>query len=138
MTENEQTDAAALAAIRERVDALPDEPTFLKWNYSEYGMIRGVYTEAQIANVFTKPYDKFYQSAPADIRLLLAALAEAEARAGRYQAQRDAALAIATRLDYDIEMEGYPADPELAILRRANRSRRRPRAAGDACGRAGG
>lgn len=63
-------------AIRERVAALPRRDTFLKWNYSQYGMIRDKYTEAKIADVYEKGYDKLYQEAPADIAWLLDRVAE--------------------------------------------------------------
>lgn len=59
-------------AIRERLAALDDEPLSMKWNYSEYAMIRNTNTGRAIANVFAKPYDTFYFHAPADIRSLLA------------------------------------------------------------------
>ena len=87
---NERLSEDALEEIRALRAALRDEPTFAKWNYNDYCMIRGVHTGHVVADVFDAAYAPFYDAAPADITALLA---EVDALRG----ERDLARAMLTR-----------------------------------------
>lgn len=117
--------AQAVAAIRERVD----RAAFAKWHFDviqrssglvEYDVVEGDDDDANsMAMAYEPRVASFMSHAPADIRLLLDALAAAEARAARYRAQRDEALRIADGLDKALEAEGVDdviAQSKLSIL----------------------
>lgn len=71
---------ARIAEIRERLAKAPDDELFVKANYSQYYMVRGVHNGAVFADVpitgtfrqeIQKGYAHFIAAAPADIRFLL-------------------------------------------------------------------
>lgn len=88
-----QSDDERVRAIRERLARITTEPMFVKANYSQYFMVRGVHTGAVFADVPIlsipgKPAREqadFIAAAPADIRYLLA-------RLDAVTAERDAAV----------------------------------------------
>jgi hypothetical protein len=66
--------------VLEWIVNLPDEKTFLKWNYNSYGMIRGVNTGAAIADVYAEPYAHLYNAIPELVRNYEARVVQLEAR----------------------------------------------------------
>lgn len=79
-----------VAEIAARVEAIPDQPLFVKANYNLYFMVRGAYTEYPFADVpitgtasmeRQRLYAEFIAHAPDDIRALLALVVDWRTRA---------------------------------------------------------